>query len=417
MGGKNMKVNKSFGTLCSAIALAAWAPAAQADTRASLDVSAGARAASNPYLTPGSNTGAVASTLEVAPSIQTSNGRSTLALNGAARYDHFFRRYGDDVSGRANLTFDQRFSEQTTFSLGGLFSTSMGGARDLLRNDTGLGSGSGTGVGTGLGTGLDPVLNPNADVTVTGARFRQYTYGANARLNSRLSARGSVSLGGGASFFDAQSALGQKYSQYTGDAGYNHILDDRRQIGVRVAYTNIDYRSRPAGGDIWSPAVTGTFRLNATLTVSGSVGATFASIKQANGTRAHNTGVAAQISMCKDTERSKFCLSGGRNVQATALGGVSTVTTVSATQSWRLSDRDTLNLSGSFGATEQPNASVVQFGSNRNKLATAVAVYSRRMSEHLFLTVSPQFEKAWGQSIKRNANVGAMVGLRYRFGQ
>lgn len=405
MGGKMIKVSQCLGTLSSVIALMALAPSAHADTRVSLDVSAGARAASNPYLVAGSSTGAVGSSLEVAPTITTGDGVSTLTVNGAGRYEHFFRRYGDDLSGRLGATFDRRFSEQTRFTLAGNFSTSMGGSRDLIRNDT------------GLGTGIDPVLNPNADVTVTGARFRQYTYGANARLNSRVSARGSLAIGGGASFFDAASALGQKYAQYSADAGYNHIIDDRKQIGVRVAYTNIDYRDRVAGGDVISPAVTGTFRLNATFTISGSVGATFASIKQLNGTRAHSTGVAAQVSFCKEMVQSQLCLSGARNVQATALGGVSTVTTVSAAYNWRLSERDSLNLSGSYGQTEQPNASIAQFGTNRTKLASAVAVYSRRLSEHLFLTVSPQFEKAWGQAIKRDANYGARVALRYRFGQ
>lgn len=403
-----MKAIKIGGTVTSVLALTVLASPANADTKATLDVSAGARAATNPYLVAGSSTGSAATTIEVAPAVVTSNGRSTLRLDGSGRYDRHFRRYGDDVSARAALTFDQRFSERTQLTLGGQFTTSMGGARDLFRADTGAGA-AGTGV---------PALDPTADVTVTGARFRQYNYGANARFSSRLSARGQLSLGAGANFFDSSQGLGQPYSQYITDAGYSHILSDRGQVGVQVGYSKIDYRNRVAGdGDVITPSLTGTFKLSPTFSVSGRLGASFSAIRQLNGIKARNTAFAGQISLCKDSARAVFCLSGSRNVQATSLGGVSTVTTVSLSNNLRLSERDTLTLAGNYGQTEQPTASAAQFGANRAKLALASAVYSRRISERLFLTVSPQFEKAWGQAVKRDANVAGMIGLRYRFGQ
>ena len=365
-----MNVSKCCGTLCSAIALAALSPAAHAETRTTLDVSAGARAATNPYLIAGSSNGAVAATIEASPSIETGNGVSTLRIDGSARYDRYLRRYGDDLSGRAGVTFDQRFSERTRFTLAGLFATSMGGARDLLRTNI------------GSGTDFTPTIDPTADVTVTGARFRQYNYGANARLNSRLSSRGSLSLGGGVNVFDTSAGIGQPYSQYVSDVGYNHIVDDRKQIGLQVGYSNINYRNRAAGdGDVITPAITGTFKLNSTFSISGRVGAAFSAIRQLNGARARTTSVAAQVSMCKEMVRSTFCLSGNRDVQATSLGGVSTVSTVSLSYNMRLGERDTLDFVGNYGLTDQPAASAVQFGANRTKLASASAVYSRRLSE------------------------------------
>lgn len=416
-----MVMNKSFGTLCSAVALLALAPAARAETRATMDVSAGARAGTNPYLVSGSSTGAVAGTIEVSPVVTTSNGTSTLRLDSGVRFDRYLRRYADDLSARAGLTFDKRFSEQTQLTVGGVFSTSMGGARDLFRPELGNGAGLGSGTpgaGGGIGSGQGGLIDPTADVTVTGARFRQYNYGANARLGARLSSRGQLSLGGGANFFDSASSIGQPFSQYVADVGYNRILNGRSQVGVQLAYSKVDYRQRIAGdGDVITPSLTGTFKLSETMSLTGRAGVSLSSIRQLNGTRAKDTAFAGQVSLCRNGEYSTFCLSGNRNVQATSLGGVSTVTTVSLSHSWRMSERDTLTTSANYGQTEQPAASAAQFGTNRTKLALASAVYLRRISERLFLTVSPQYEKAWGQPVKRNANVAGMIGLRYRFGQ
>lgn len=401
-----MAVNKSFGTLCSAIALLAFAPAALADTKTSLEVAAGAKVASNPYLVAGSSTGAVAATIEANPTVVTGDATSTLRFDSAVRYDRYLRRYGDDLSARSSLTFDKRFSERTELTIGGNFGTSMGGARDLFRPDLTQGS-----------TPSTP-LNPTSDVTVTGARFRQYNYGANARLAARVSARGQIVLGGNANFFESNGTFGQPFSQYVADAGYNHIINDRSQVGLQTAYSKIDFRGRTAGdAEVITPAVTGTFKLSSTFSISGNVGAAFSAIRQLNGTRARNTALSAQVSLCQQFARSTFCLSGNRAVQATSLGGASTVTTVALSNNWRLSERDTLNIAANYGQTDQPSASAAQFGANRTKLALATAVYSRRVTERLFLTVTPQIEKAWGQPIKRNANAAVMVGLRYRFGQ
>ena len=154
-----MKVTKLFETVCSVLALTMVAPVARAETKASLDVAVGAKAAANPYLLAGPSTGSAAATIEFAPNIVTGDGESTLTFSSAGRYERYVRRYGDDLSGRANLTYERRLSERTRISVTGLFNTSMGGSRDLIRNDTG-----------GLAP-IDPVLNPNADVTVTGARL------------------------------------------------------------------------------------------------------------------------------------------------------------------------------------------------------------------------------------------------------
>lgn len=407
-----MAFKKSLGTLCGTVALFGVAPAAQAETKTTLDVSAGGRAATNPYLIAGSSTDSLAATVEANPTIETSDGKSTLRLDGSVRYDRYFRRYGDDLSGRAGLSFNQRFSELTELSAGAVFATSMGGSRDLFRTDLSSGRLGGSTVVT------TPSVDPTADVTVTGARFRQYNYGANARLAAGVSTRGQLTLGGSVNIFDANNLLGQPFTQYIADGGYNHIISDRQQVGFQVSFSNIDYRQRIAGdGNVVTPSLTGTFKLSPTFSINGRAGASFSSIKQLNGTRARNTAFSAQVSLCKEFERSTFCLSGNRNVQATSLGGVSTVTTVAVSQAWRLSERDSLDLAANYGQTDQPAVSAAQFGANRTKLALASMVYSRRLSERLFLTVSPQYEKAWGQPIKRDANIAGMIGLRYRFGQ
>jgi hypothetical protein len=71
---------------------------ASAQSRASVDVSAGATAASNPYLLDGPNTSAAGVNLTIRPSLTVETGTSSVTFGGDLSFEEFFDKYGLDDS-------------------------------------------------------------------------------------------------------------------------------------------------------------------------------------------------------------------------------------------------------------------------------------------------------------------------------
>ena len=398
-----MKFVRSAAAGCSAIAMVCAAGAAHAESHQTLDVMAGVRANTNPFLIGGSGVGSGAAVVEVAPSVEVDRDTSILTFDGSARLAQYFQNYGSDFSARADLAYDQHFSEATHLRVAGAFATSEGGSRDLIRN--------------AVGAANPAVLDPNADVSVAGARFRQYSYGGDVALFSNLSARDTVELRGNFNIYDPKSTAAQAFRQYTTQGGYTRALSETTRIGARVAYTYTDYRHRVAGdGDTISPMLTAEIRASEVWTINASAGAAFTSIKQVVGGRVHYSGFVGLVTVCNQAEQVRTCLTGSRSVEATGLSGVSNVISIGAQQDWRFSERDTLSLFARYGRNEQPGIAVTQFGSNRSQVMSASADYTRQLTERLFLVISPSYEKAWGLAVIRKANYGGAATLRYRFG-
>jgi len=399
-----MKMNSLLTAGCSAIVLAFTASAAQADTTTTVDFATGVRAASNPYLLAGTSTGSGAAFIEARPNIEVKTDQSTFLIDAAARFDEYFRRYNSDFSGRADISYDRSLSEFTHLKLAVGAASSMGGSRDILQ----------AGVGAGTGT----VVNPNTDVSAAGLRFRQYEYATDAHLTSNLSALDIVEVGGGVRIFDANSATAQSFRQYGADATYRRQVSELLSIGPKVSYSKVDYRNLAAGdGHILTTVMALKYKLSETASLSANAGASFASIRQAAGASAKVNGFVGELAFCNTLETSTTCLNAGRSIRATSLGGVSTETSISGDQSWRISERDTIRISLGYYRTDQPAASALLFGSNRSRLFSASSSYSRQLSERLFIDVSAQYEKNWGQTIARDANVVGMATIRYRLGQ
>ena len=399
-----MKCNWLSGGFCGFLALVSMVSAARAETRTTLDVSAGMREATNPYLVSGKSTDSTVASFEAKPSIEVKDDVSTFTFNGAARLDQYFRRYGTDFSGRADVAYDRHISELTHVRISGGFASTMGGSRDLVQSV--------------IGTSTGPVINPNSDVTAAGSQFRQYDYGADLRLFSNLSSHDIVELGGAVHLYDAGSSLAQPYREFIADATYRRAFSELLTVGPKVSYTNIDYRNLPAaGGEVITPALAATYKFSETLSLSASAGASIASLRQPTLGLIHTTNFVGDLSLCDTRENSETCLRVSRSVGATSAGGVMIGTSVDAQQSWKLSDRDSLKLSASYARSDQQVASVAIPGVQGDQIALASATYTRQLSERLFLDLSPQFEKLWGQVIPHDANFAVLASFRYRFGQ
>lgn len=380
---------------------------AVAQTRTALDVTVGARAATNPYDAVGSGGAAVALSFGLDPSVIIERELSTLALTGSANIDRYLSKYGTDLSGSANADYERRLSETSSVGATASFSTTRSGISDLLRN-------GGT-VATGTGS---PLLVDQQVVDVAGVPSRQNRMSFSVRGSVRPSAFDTVQASSGVALSRVTSGQGQDYRQLFTNLAYTRSLSETTSLTARVGFSDVDYSGRRDGdGQIVSPLVGVNFRIDPTLTVSLSGGVSIASIVQ-GGRKRTQTGLAAQGSLCKRGELTSLCLTGSRDTQPTSLGGVSRATSVGLNLDRRLSPNTTVTATARYGRTDQPSGSQTAFGFRRTEYVSAAATLSRRLSERVYLTVSPGFDRVSDDGTRsRRANYEVMAGIRIRFGK
>ena len=379
---------------------------AHAQSRAAVDVTVGARAATNPYDASGKNSAAVAISLGVNPSLTIVHELSTLALSGSAKVDQYLSRYGTDVSARANADYERRLSEAATVGATATFSTTRSGISDLLRNGDALGTIAGA-----------PIPISEQLIDVAGIPSRQNRYSFAIRANVRPSDFDTFQASTGIALSRVSSGQGRNYRQLYTNLGYSRTLSQSTSLTAQLAFADVDYAGcRDGDGQIISPLVGVNVRLDPTLTLAISGGVSIARIEQ-TGRKRTQAGLAAQGSLCKRGELTNICLTGSRDTQPSSLGGISRATSIGFNIDRRLSPSSTIGATARYGRTDQPTASRDEFGFRRTEFVSASATYSRRLSERVFLTISPGFDKVTDGVRARRANYEIMAGIRIRFGQ
>ena len=347
---------------------------AHAQSRAAVDVTVGARAATNPFDAAGKESAAVAISFGIDPSLTIVRELSTLSLTGSAKVDQYLSRYGTDVSARANADYERRLSEAATVGATANFSTTRSGISDLLRN------------GDALGTiGGAPVPIDEQLIDVAGAPSRQNRFSFAVRANVRPSEFDTFQASTGVAFSRVSSGQGQDYRQLYTNLGYSRTLSQSTSLTAQIGFADVDYSGRRNGdGQILSPLVGVNVRLDPTLTLSVSGGVSLASIEQ-NGRKRTQAGLAARGSLCKRGELTNICLTGSRDTQPSSLGGVSRATSIGFNIDRRLSPSSTIGATARYGRTDQPTASSDEAAFYHGKLMAARYFYEYELPKTLSL--------------------------------
>ena len=387
-----------------AIVFATMPAIAYADTKAAITLTAGGGASSNPYLLTGSSTGSGYVVAEAAPEVTVASERTTFSLRGNARLEQYFRLYGSDFSGNAAASIDQALSENTHTILSGYYSTSNGSPSGFV---------SGT-----IATTPDPLTIPTGDISTIGSRFRQHSFGGELKFLSQFSLHDKLDLSGRAREHLTRSTLANDYTQFEAEAGYARVLNERTDLGLRVIYAHTNYHATTLGdGNVITPQATIAYQVSDGFSLTGRAGASFASIVQSSGAKAKTTGFSGSLAACNKGPRSSSCLSASRSIDATSAGGISKVSSIDASQQWRLSERDSLSLRGSYARVNRTSATALASPLNRRKLLVASAEYERQLTERLYISINPSYEKTWDSLTVRKANYGAVATLSYRYGE
>ena len=396
----------STAVLATAMVAAISPSSANAQDSATVDISASTTYASNAFSEAGDDTEGVAASIEVAPTFQWTDERSTLSLRGSVRYDQWIDDDESDLAGSAQLAASSRLDENTSVYGAASFRSSRRTLRDFL-----------------LGDGLlleDPdVVPPTFEVDPTfGDRFsRRTSAGVSGGITQTLSPTQTLSLGVDSQYNWIGDDLGD-YRTHGATISYGQRLGPRSRLVVTVGGGLSDYDERPFGDSVYGNGFIGVeFDLSETGTfnINGGVGISDTDVPDGiDGSRAT---FLANAQLCERVLNGRLCASGGRSLQPTALGGASTVT--NASFGWVTSDlgSDSFGFNARYSKVDSEIDVLGLTTLRGTEFVGLSARYSRAISEKLDFYIAPSFSKILDDTLDRKANYQAEAGLRLRLGR
>lgn len=383
-----------------AAVLFAACPAA-AQTGSDVSVTASTAYDSNPFLAFGNDTETASFRLELAPSVYRSDGISSLKVSGRVEHVEYMRRYDSAQNLSANVAASHRISERldatANFSISSSVSTT-----DFVGP---------IGVGDEVGSGDLPLPIDN-DITLLGDRQRRNQAAADATLRYTPSEFDEIRWSSSARANRYGAARLQDSDYASQRLAYSRRINDGFMIGGLVDASISNFRDTRVGdARTLSPQLSVSALLGARLQASGSFGVAFTRTNLAVG-RNTSTTFAGNATLCHKGSLSNFCVNGSRQVLPSAIGGVRKQTSAGATYSLRLTERETVQLGGSYSVASAPLAGAGgDFESIRG-----YARYERLLNERTRLFASAGYSDASDDLGARRSNIQGAVGIVFKFG-
>lgn len=379
--------------------------------------SVGGSVESNPYNQRVTDGAAVAATAELRPRVTVRDELTTIDINASARFRQFLRTYGLEDSYGINSSISHRASEWLTLRGGSNFSYSRGGYNGFGR--------PGLSAADPESPINDPSLPPPnpldpsiADPSILGLRSPIKSFGSSLGADMRLGARSNVSidLDASAMRFKRTTRLND-YNTLHGELTYNYSLNETWSVGLVGGYgkTNyLDLSRGDAGTTDLLASVNG--RVGERWTLNLSVGGSFTSIEGRGGfPDTHFSSITTRANFCWQGQFSRLCLGGQRSPQPTADGNVRVSTSVTASYSLKLSDREHFSLSGAYSKTGRSRDPAFATQPS-NDYANASARYDNQLTQRLSAFINANVSKIYSPLYSTKANVGISMGLQIRIG-
>lgn len=381
---------------------------ASAQSRASVDVSAGATAASNPYLLDGPNTSAAGVNLTIRPSLTVETGTSAVTFSGDLSLEEFFDKYGLDDSVQLGASGEHRIDEKTTLSTDVGFSSSKSAARRFyLTAPTGIVEGG----EVSAASLLDPTL-----ASLTGRSSRLSVNGSVKHLlNPTSSLVASARMG----LTRVNSVSGRDYRDSNLGLEYTRTLSEATSAVVTVNGGYADYLGQRAGDGLFFTSLVGVdHQFSQAIHFSAQIGASIAAIESPIGKRDTTVAWAGNLNLCNKDGRGSVCLTGARATQPTSFGGLTTVSSIGLNYARTFGPRGTASVSATYARTSQASLPFLTGLSRRTELASVSGTFRRKLTERIaaFVTPSLALVDDDGQSGRRE-NYQLLLGVSYIFGR
>lgn len=367
----------------------------------SLTATASAGFDSRPFLAQGGDAEAVSLRLLLAPTLERSSARSTLILSGQLEHIEYLRRYDSLQNYGIRFGASRQMTERLEIE-GGLsfrssvLATNLANPFDDLDQE--------------LDNSVPPIGN---DVTILGEGRRRTQYGANGGLTFILSDRDQLRWTASARA-DRFNSGGLVESNFLAQRlQYSRRLGETLTVGAAIDANLIDFTGTGReGAQTVSPQLQVTAGLAPRLTLTGSLGVSVTRL-EFDGLEETTTALAGNVAICRQGERSNLCVNGSRQVLPGAIGGALLQTRGGFSYSLRLSERDTLSLSGNYATASQPIPGTTREFESVNGFAR----YERQLDERLRLFASAGVLNTAGNRPTDVTNIQGLIGVSLQLGQ
>lgn len=387
--------------------VAAFLPStAAAETRARLDASLGATAASNPYLLDREDAEAVGADLTLRPQVTLSEDDTIVTLNGQITLETFFDDQELNDTVQVGASVEHRANERTTVSANVGFRTSESAARrffggtDLSELDPGE-------------FPSDPILDPTLGIA-TGRATRLDAQFAVRRL---VSTNGVLDLTAGAGLTRVESANGNDFRDTKLAGSYARTLDERTALRVTIDGGYVDYLDRRAGDGYFLTALAGAdYQFSESMYGSVQLGVSYSAIDTVGTGRRKLTDWSATFDLCDMLARGTLCVTASRSAQPTSFAGITTVSAIGINYQRVIGADGNVSLAANYSRSDTPSTSFLVLRGPRSEIANAAATYSHRLNHRLSAFVTPSFTGHGSEFAGWVENYQVVVGVTYHFG-
>lgn len=374
-----------------------------------LDVTVGASVSTNPYLTSDEEV-AAAGNVGARPAIIWEDEVATTAIQGNLQLAQYTNRYGRDLSGGVTVSSDRRIDEKTSLKLTSTFQS----MRSALQ-------------GGFLAPGQDP-LNPSddpvpaippVDTTIAGLRSRTQAASASLGMIHTVNERSSINAVASFSGAFVNEGAGFDYTNLSGQFGYERRLTERMSLTAGIQASTVDYIGRSTGDSRFlTPQLGIRQQLTSQLNFVATAGISYVVTDLGAGVNSRRTSFSGSVGLCSRSTTRTACLSAGRSTQPTVLGGVSSVTSISANYDVVVSQKERVSFAARYGQTDQDVITGLPLQTRITEIVGGSATYSRQLNDRLTFSITPSYTKIYGNNQgRRDSSASIMIGLTMRFGK
>lgn len=381
------------------------ATTALAQTRSDVAITASTAYDSNPFLAFGGDTDVASFRLELVPTLSRTDDRSSIRISGRVEHVEYLKRYNSAQNFSANVNATHRLTERLE-----------AGAKLSVSSTVSTTDFNGSGARTDTQVPGDVPLPIVDDITLFGDRQRRYQVTVEGSLRYSPSEFDELSWSSVAQALRYKSPQLQDSDYASQRINYSHRLNDDITLGGSLDASVSNFKnSRIGDAKSISPQFSIGARLNPRLEAFASFGLAFTRTNTTLG-RTTTTSFAGSGRLCYKGSLSNFCLNGQRQVLPSAIGGVRTQTSAGATYSRRLSERETVQLGGSYSIASAPLATAGAAGGDFASVRT-YARYERQLDERLMLFASAGYSDSSDDLSIHRSNFQGALGITLKFGR
>lgn len=394
-------------SVAAAVAVGVIAQSASAQAQAAMDVSAGATAATNPYLLAGPSTVTAGVDLKFSPSLLVQSADAIFKVKSSVELERFFDRYGLDESVTFGASGERRIDQRTTVGANVDFRSSKSAARRFYAGED----------ITDFVPGQFP-QTPEVDPTVASALGRTTRLSVNASLTHLLAPKSTFAASAGLGLTRVESASGADYRDTNTALTYIRVLSETTSAVITIEAGYADYLGQRLGDGFFATSLAGVdHRFTRSLHLSAQIGASTVFIQGPGGSSRATTSLAGNLNLCDEEAMGTVCLTGSRSARPTSFGGLTTVSSFRLSYSRTAGPRARLSFAGSFTRSNRSIVSVPTSETRHSQLLNMSSTYRRELGERIAAFVTPSFTSIKDRLSGRRENFQVLIGVSRKFGR